>query len=44
MLEVNAELTALYQHSKADLEDVLKNDVTQLNALAKELGVNYIVQ
>jgi hypothetical protein len=44
MQEVNAELTRLYEQSKAELERILEKDVGQLNSLAAELGVDYIIQ
>jgi hypothetical protein len=44
MREVNSELTVLYEQSKAELERILEKDVGQLNALAGELGVDYIIQ
>ena len=44
MQEVNAELTRLYEQSKAELERIIDKDVGQLNSLAAELGVDYIIQ
>lgn len=44
MQEVNGDLTSLYEQSKAELDRILDKDVGQLNALADELSVDYIIQ
>jgi photosystem II stability/assembly factor-like uncharacterized protein len=42
MTEVNAELSALQDDARAELERILDENVTQLNSLAGELGVEYV--
>jgi photosystem II stability/assembly factor-like uncharacterized protein len=41
-VEVNAELSALHDQAKAELERILDEDIQRLNSLAGELGVRYI--
>jgi len=43
MSEVDAELVALYQEAKTELERILSEDIGRINSLASELGVDYIV-
>jgi photosystem II stability/assembly factor-like uncharacterized protein len=43
MTEVNAELTALHDESIAELERILSEDIARINSLARELGIDYIV-
>ncbi len=43
MTEVNAELTALHDESIAELERVLSEDIARINSLARELGIDYVV-
>jgi len=43
MSEVDAELIALYEEAKAELERILSEDIGRINSLAGELGVDYIV-
>jgi hypothetical protein len=43
MTEVNAELTALHDESIADLERILSEDIARINSLARELGIDYVV-
>ena len=43
MTEVEAELSALHEQAKAELERILSEDIAQLNSLAGELGIDYIV-
>ncbi|MCZ6497257.1 MAG: hypothetical protein O6765_00850, partial [Gammaproteobacteria bacterium] len=43
MSEVNAELTALHEESIAELERILSEDIARINSLARELGVEYVV-
>lgn len=43
MVEVNRELAALYEQSQAALARLLTEDLRQLNDLAGELGVKYVV-
>jgi len=43
MTEVDADLSALHDEAKAELERILSEDIAQLNSLAGELGIDYIV-
>jgi hypothetical protein len=43
MSEVDAELIALYEQAKAELERILSEDIGRINSLASELGVDYVV-
>lgn len=43
LTEVNAELLVLYQEAKDELERILDEDIAQINALAAELGIDYVV-
>jgi hypothetical protein len=43
MTEVNAELTALHDESIAELERILSEDIARINSLARELGIDYVV-
>jgi len=43
MSEVDAELIAIYEEAKSELERVLSEDIGRINSLAGELGVDYIV-
>ena len=43
MSEVDAELVALYEEAKTELERILSEDIGRINSLASELGVNYVV-
>ena len=43
MTEVDAELTALHNQSIAELERILSEDIARINSLARELGVDYII-
>ena len=43
MSEVDAELVALYEQAKAELERILSEDIGRINSLASELGVDYVV-
>jgi len=42
MTEVSAELFALYDQAKVELDRIVMDDIKQLNSLAGELGVEYI--
>jgi len=43
MQQVNAELFAIYQKSKIELQRIFDEDIARINSLAEELGMNYIV-
>lgn len=43
MTEVDAELLVLYDEAKAELERILSEDITRINSLAAELGIDYVV-
>jgi hypothetical protein len=43
MTEVNAELTAIHDESIAELERILSEDIARINSLARELGIDYVV-
>jgi hypothetical protein len=43
MSEVDAELIALYEEARTELERILSEDIGRINSLASELGVNYVV-
>lgn len=43
MTEVNAELTSLHDASIAEIERILSEDIARINSLARELGIDYIV-
>jgi hypothetical protein len=43
MTEVDAELLVLYEQAQAELERILSEDITRINSLAAELGVDYVV-
>jgi hypothetical protein len=42
MTEVDAELLVLYREAKDELEQILNEDITQINALASELGIKHV--
>jgi len=44
MSEVDAELLALYEEAKTELERILSEDIGRINSLASELGVDYVVK
>ena len=43
MSEVDAELIAIYQEAKTELDRILNEDIGRINSLASELGLGYIV-
>ena len=43
MSEVDAELIAIYEEAKVELERILSEDIGRINSLASELGVDYVV-
>ena len=43
LTDVDSELLALYREAKDELERVLDEDIAQINALAAELGIDYVV-
>ncbi len=43
LTDVDAELLVLYREAKDELERVLDEDIAQINALAAELGMDYVV-
>ena len=43
MTEVNSELATLHEMSNAELERILREDIAQINSLAGELGIDYVV-
>jgi len=43
MTTVNAELTTLHDKSIAELERILSEDIARINSLARELGIDYVV-
>lgn len=43
MTEVNADLTTLHDESIAELERILSEDIARINSLARELGIDFII-
>jgi len=43
MREVNVELSALFDRAGTELDGIISEDLAELNALATELGVDYVV-
>jgi photosystem II stability/assembly factor-like uncharacterized protein len=43
MREVNAELSVSFDKARAELDRIISEDLAELNALAVELGVDYVV-
>jgi hypothetical protein len=43
MTEVDSELLVLYQEASDELERVINEDIAQINSLAAELGIDYVV-
>jgi len=43
MTEVDSELLVLYEEAKAELERIIAEDISQINALASELGIDHVI-
>jgi hypothetical protein len=43
MTDVDSDLLTLYNEAKAELERIINEDIAQINALAGELGIDYVV-
>ena len=43
LTDIDGELLVLYQEAKDELERVLDEDIAQINSLATELGIDYVV-
>ena len=43
MTDVDSDLLTLYEEAKAELERIISEDISQINALAGEMGIDYIV-
>ena len=43
MTDVDSDLLTLYEDAKAELERIIAEDISQINALAGEMGIDYVV-
>jgi photosystem II stability/assembly factor-like uncharacterized protein len=43
MTDVDSDLLTLYEEAKTELERIISEDISQINALAGEMGIDYIV-
>jgi len=43
MTDVDSQLLTLYEDAKAELERIIAEDIAQINALAGEMGIDYVV-
>ena len=43
MTEVSTELTVLHDESIAELERIFSEDIARINSLARELGIDFVV-